>query len=138
MSKFCSNCGAELNERDNFCPHCGKEIIVEKNSFKNSYVRQSFWKIIFTTKGRLNRLPYFKYSFGIALFMGILSIIIFVPIGLMSPRAHGKYDILVVILFLLFALSCIIALIAQIMLAIRRLHDLNFSGWWYLAYFYSC
>ena len=31
----------------------------------------------------------------------------------------------------------IVALVAQIMLAIRRFHDLNFSGWWCLAYFFA-
>lgn len=134
MSKFCSYCGAALNERDNFCPNCGKEILATNTSFTSPPPATSLWKKIFTTKGRLNRWVYFKYSVGIALFLGILAIIIFVPIGLMSSRTHEKYQSLIGILGILLALLFIIAIIVQFMLAVRRLHDLNLSGLWYLAY----
>ena len=27
---YCENCGNELNENANFCPNCGKEVVVEE------------------------------------------------------------------------------------------------------------
>ena len=122
MSRFCSNCGAELNERDNFCPRCGKEIFTTNTSSTSLPPTTSLWKRIFTTKGRLNRLPYFTYSIVLAIFAFSL---IIGGISLMARPNSTLGTGFGIFLGFIF----IVALVAQIMLAVRRLHDLNFNGW---------
>ena len=89
-----------------------------------------FLKKIFTTQGRLNRLPYNMYSFA-------LLAISFVTIFLMS-MLQGVASTIEPISALVFALLAFIvgmaAFIGQVTLTIRRLHDLNLSGWYYLFY----
>ena len=89
-----------------------------------------FLKKIFTTQGRLNRLPYNMYSFA-------LLAISFVTIFLMS-MLQGVASTIEPISALVFALLAfvvgIMAFIGQVTLTIRRLHDLNLSGWYYLLY----
>ena len=130
MSRFCSNCGAELNEHDNFCSRCGKEVTVSKTLSETQPPELSLCKKVFTSKGRLNRLPYFKYSIALAL----LTILLWI-IGVALIFSLKEYKVLSIGLGFLLVIILVALCIAQIMLAIRRLHDLNFSGWWYLAYF---
>ena len=89
-----------------------------------------FLKKIFTTQGRLNRLPYNMYSFA-------LLAISFVTIFLMS-MLQGVASTIEPISALAFGLLAFIvgmaAFIGQVTLTIRRLHDLNLSGWYYLLY----
>lgn len=42
MSKFCSNCGKEINEKDNFCLYCGTPTNINYNqNTNNDNVQQS-------------------------------------------------------------------------------------------------
>lgn len=78
------------------------------------FLPQNHKSKIFTTEGRLNRWAYFVQSLkvcGIAIIGGILSgAIIGIPI-------------------------VIAAVVGGIMVGVRRLHDLNKSGWWILISF---
>lgn len=73
---------------------------------------------IFTTEGRLNRWRYLKYQVTLALIPALVgffvnstdSILLTVPAGILSIAAS----------------------VGGIMLAIRRLHDLDKSGWFLL------
>lgn len=131
MSKFCSNCGSNLNDHDNFCPTCGKKIPSSKTFSTNLPSAKSLWKKIFTTKGRLNRWPYSKYSIGLLLF---LVIIVALPLGIMMNETYKRYENIILLCGFLFIVACIFAFVAQSMLTIRRLHDLNLSGRWYLLW----
>ncbi len=81
---------------------------------------------IFTTKGRLNRLAYLKYVIGFSVASFILNFIVGIIAALLTGSAEST---------LMYILSVIVTLplsVGAIMAAIRRLHDLNRSGWFML------
>ncbi len=99
-----------------------EEEPVEIVSPRRSYSQQNFTNLnlppnhldkIFTTEGRLNRWKFFTNSLKIlALYLvGSICTGIFAPVG---------------------AIMLIATFIGNIMLMVRRLHDLDKSGWWNL------
>ena len=88
-------------------------------------------KEIFTTKGRMNRLPYLKYTI---FFMVVMFLISFVA-GILTFVLTGDMElegILYYVLVFIFNLPCTIG---AFMTSIRRLHDLNRSGYFILLGF---
>jgi uncharacterized membrane protein YhaH (DUF805 family) len=88
-------------------------------------------KELFTWKGRLGRLRFFLYGLASVLIM----VLGFVPIALEEkyprvPDADPSTGA-----FLLIATGFGAAIWIGNVTAIRRLHDLNLSGWWLLAGF---
>lgn len=83
-----------------------------------------FKELFFTSKGRLNRKSYIYRSF-------FLSVVLFVVQGILSFAAEtfGALDLLFSIVA--FVLG-IFQLAANIMMGVRRLHDLDKCGWWML------
>ena len=79
---------------------------------------------IFTTDGRINRLRYIKYTFAIAISLAAISFILTLALG--ENSTFGK--IAEFIIYIPFA-------VGSIMLQIRRLHDLDKSGWLVLLQF---
>lgn len=81
-----------------------------------------FKELFFTSEGRLNRKSYIYRSF-------FLSIVLFVVQGILSFAADtfGALDLLFSIIA--FVLG-IFQLAANIMMGVRRLHDLDKCGWW--------
>lgn len=78
---------------------------------------------IFTTQGRLNRLPYLKYFLGLLLVSILLNSVLAFIFTILTGSAEGT---------LFKILSVVVALpvsVLSVMCAIRRLHDLNRSGW---------
>lgn len=121
---FCSNCGAKLDAGEKFCPSCGQDISAATNCDTIPYQKDSgLWENLFKTNGRLNRLRYFKRSIGI-LFLYVLSLIATVAIFVdpSSGEVAATGVILIIGLSILFP-------IGSICLTIRRLHDLNLTGW---------
>ena len=97
------------------------EETAQRNNFRrtqsqgaHAVLPQNHKSKIFTTEGRLNRLAYFLQSlkvFGLAIVGGLLAkLFVGVPI-------------------------LIAAMVGGWMIGIRRLHDLNKSGWWLLVGF---
>jgi len=81
---------------------------------------------IFTTKGRLNRLAYLKYMIGFSVVSFLINFIVaFVFVALTGNQESTVLNILSVIVTLPMT-------IGSIMAGIRRLHDLNRSGWFML------
>lgn len=83
-----------------------------------------FKELFFTSEGRLNRKSYIYRSF-------FLSIVLFVVQGILSfvAETFGALDLLFSIIA--FVLG-IFQLAANIMMGVRRLHDLDKCGWWML------
>ena len=135
MNNFCSNCGEKLDPSKNFCPNCGEKISsVYETEFQNKSDDEkdkNFLKKIFTSKGRLNRLKYFKYSIFLTIIFLIPILIILFYIGHFKPS-----ESIIIPLFLLVCVLGIFVLVGRIMLCARRLHDLNFSGWWQLLIYF--
>lgn len=107
----CSECGIEMSANALKCPHCGK---IEYDILQITYND-------ITTKccrfsGRATRMEYFTVS--------LFSIFIIIPILI---------PILGLLSFGLGALVGYIALLIHLLgLQVRRLHDVNRSGWWVL------
>ncbi len=84
----------------------------------------------FSASGRLRRMAYFLYSLGIGLVYVVISLSLggFIP----EPESQaqvGGMQIMAVLLVLVFV---IILTYASFVLMIKRLHDLDKSGWWSL------
>ena len=84
---------------------------------------------IFTTEGRLNRLRYLKYMVILALTLGTAKFITSCMATFLTGDPNGT---LVMMLTLMWAL---IAGAGNVMLIIRRLHDLGQSGYFIILTF---
>lgn len=143
MAKFqfkCPQCGKTLDADDSVCgqavacpyPNCGKTIVIPSmGTYINAgeMVTQqsgtSFWGWIrkgFTFKGRVRRK-----GFWIILGVNVLCLLLF-NFLIHVAQSRLMLNLLAISLGIPFGLLCI----ARICVAIRRLHDLNRSGWWIL------
>ena len=151
--KFCPNCGTKLEANEKFCPSCGQNLQDETSTVNldksspsvASNYDESFnpnaaqidttpfqpdsglWENFFKTNGRLNRWRFFKRSFAIfILYMVFITadfIIFLDPTSEFGMGATG---------WIVFIVLTILLPIVSICLTIRRLHDLNLTGWFCL------
>ena len=133
----CSTCGKPINEGDAFCRNCGaplpKDQTVGATNFVENEIpeavansipkREETWQEKYlTADGRLNRKPYILRG----LLLNVVGFIVAFLIGLLGgPTGTDGVSIAVQLIFG----------IPGVMLAIRRLHDLGRSGWWWLLVF---
>ena len=87
------------------------------------------YKEIFTTEGRINRLRYLKYMIILALSLGLAKFVTSCMATFLTGDPNGT---LVMMLTLMWAL---IAGAGNIMLIIRRLHDLDKNGYFLVLTF---
>lgn len=73
---------------------------------------------LFSFQGRLNRAKYWGYSIG-------LSLVTVLIIGIFSTFGDTAFMLSMLIFLPVF--------IAGTSIVVRRLHDLNKSGWWYFG-----
>ena len=96
----------------------------------NTAVRRKFFMTIlseiYTTQGRLNRLAYLKYMIILALVAGLSTFVMSSMATFLTGDPNGA---LVKMITLIWAVA---AGAGNFMLMIRRLHDLNKSGWFAL------
>ena len=109
----CPECGKEMSANALKCPHCGKiEFDILDITYKN--ITENFCSF----SGRVTRMEYF--GFGLILLFVILPIIIpFLAVFTCGLGAIVGY----IAIFIHF-----------IGLTVRRLHDVNRSGWWVLLF----
>jgi len=86
-------------------------------------------KEIFTTEGRLNRLRYLKYMVTLALIAGVSTFVVSSMATFFTGDPTGT------LVNAITGLWAIAAGVGNIMLMIRRLHDLNKSGYFVLLAF---
>lgn len=87
---------------------------------------ENIFNEIFTTEGRLNRYPYFKYM----IILWLASFLFGFVFGFLGTFLTGDPDsMLTVIPTGVFSLCTSVGII---MIGIRRLHDLDKSGWFML------
>lgn len=150
---FCVKCGSPVPEGAAFCPECGARIYPgsgaawqqsmrnrAKSSPRNySLTSLSQW---FTIKGRIARQEFWLRALVVLCGSFIAGIAISIAFVLAMICFAGSADGSKVLFFLgilcgigvLASLVFIIALwICWITTCVRRLHDLNLSGWWYIA-----
>lgn len=94
-----------------------------------------FWRKYAVFSGRASRSEYWWWyliSFGVAIVLQILASLL---LGgkLFTAAGDPTFDLSMFILPLVPALVwALVALVPQLALTVRRLHDTNRSGWWYL------
>lgn len=88
---------------------------------------KTFQEMFLTSEGRLNRWRYFCRG----MMLGAPALLLYLMS--MGSAYHGS-NAGFSGAFGLFLLYCLICFVPNVMLAVRRLHDLNLSGWYYLAF----
>jgi len=78
---------------------------------------------LFALEGRLGRLAYFGYSLLLGLVLAVLAFLLLLPVH--NPQNNVNALIAV------FAVVGVIGTWCSISLGVKRLHDLNLSGWHY-------
>ena len=125
MAKFCTACGSYLEEEPGTCPSCGaimaaapQEIAVMPE-VEHYVPDKGIVQMFFRHDNRLNRQRYHQRGIALVVTLQIIFFLLFFvcpEIGIRPP-------------FYLMAFFFIPAVVANGMLAIRRLHDLDRSGW---------
>ena len=88
---------------------------------------KKLFKMYFSSKGRMKRLPYLitslsiTFVFIVLLFLGGFAFV-------SQAASPGKGMIVMAVAFL-------VCMISWVILTIKRLHDLNHSGWWVILSF---
>ncbi len=126
---FCPNCGKKLPENiSKFCPYCGSMVDVPNDShqqIKACTATSSDREVVdmfFRWTGRINRQPYNILCFTLY----ILNMICY---GIGSDEFDSFDNIDIAIGFVFLAIIIVVS-VAILSLTVRRLHDLNLSGWW--------
>ena len=98
------------------------QLFHDKNADKQAILQEMF----FTFKGRLNRQSYIFRGLFLSLTLGFIETVLTLCV---DENVMGAFDILM----LLIAFACsILSFWAGLALNVRRLHDLDKSGWWLL------
>jgi uncharacterized membrane protein YhaH (DUF805 family) len=148
----CSNCNNPISSEDRFCKNCGYQLkpenafVSERQSFPQEFYnlkipngfinRMLYWyKMVFMKyavfKGRASRAEFwYALFFYFLIFLGLVLLGNFILVFIFNSE---ESKLLFVILPLV--IWAFINLIPFIALTIRRLHDINLSGWWILLGF---
>jgi uncharacterized membrane protein YhaH (DUF805 family) len=120
---FCGGCGAQISEGVTVCPICGAaQGGAEGRRTFASAIRICFEKYA-TFRGRAPRAEFWYWT----LFVVIVELVVLFAAGTVDAM-NGivvARPIAEVLLFLVFFLP-------GLAVAVRRLHDRDRSGWWYL------
>ena len=79
---------------------------------------------LFSLEGRMNRAPYIKFLLAVLFLTFVLDIVLGAILALISPA----------LTFLLVFILLVVAAVLGLTACVRRLHDLNRSGFWYLLF----
>lgn len=140
---YCIKCGNEINPNSKFCRHCGEKNrftetpqknISEENdqteAIETKYKRTNYYTMAFKKfgvfEGRSSRKEYWMFCLWniiIVIILGILEIIF----GIDSESDEG----------ILVSIYQLIILIPSLSLAVRRMHDVNKSGWFIFVPIYN-
>ncbi len=77
---------------------------------------------IFVTEGRLNRLKYFKYTLLVSLIFGVLDVVLV----WLTSKIIGSTDSF--LLLIMHFMTMLPMMFGNMMVSVRRCHDLNLSG----------
>jgi uncharacterized membrane protein YhaH (DUF805 family) len=125
---YCENCGKNISKESQFCRFCGKEAKGSEAEIKKSDIsKNSYLNRLFRT-GRLNRR-----NFIIGMLLTFTLWIIFLMILGYVMRYIGIYNDQSAN-WVLYG-TYIVVIFYWLSIEIRRLHDLGYSGWYFLANF---
>ena len=98
---------------------------------------ENLWQMFFSWQGRLNRKPFIWRSvvvFGLLFLLEMLTMLV-LGINLDEDSEDIVLDNMQTLMLVIFVLAVLVAVIATYMLTIRRLHDLDKTGWLVLLNF---
>lgn len=143
MSRFCEYCGSQLNDNEQFCPNCGNKVAGNfGNTGNNSqYNNGNFNGNANNTE--VNTNPFIKYYVDVftkkyLLFDGRASrkeYWMFILFDILVGLGVSIVDSIIGIDGVLAGLYTLAIIIPSLAIAIRRLHDIGKSGFWYLISF---
>lgn len=81
-------------------------------------------------QGRAARSEYWFFALFVFIIAGILSALMFATVDFNTGQISGLGYVVIAVL----AIFYLAILIPSIAVAVRRLHDRNMSGWWYLGF----
>lgn len=81
-------------------------------------------------QGRAARSEYWFFALFVFIVAGILSALMFATVDFNTGQISGLGYVVIAVL----AIFYLAILIPSIAVAVRRLHDRNMSGWWYLGF----
>jgi len=119
LKNVCDNCNKEIDLNALFCNFCGNKIGSKSRLTDNKSIKKGIFK------GRITRRFFF--------FGGFLNLTIMALISVDIDFLYSSIELQSIITFfwLLFFILAIIAL----SLVVRRLHDINKSGWYFVLLF---
>jgi uncharacterized membrane protein YhaH (DUF805 family) len=144
---FCPNCGTEIKEGSKFCSSCGaslehfegaadeKRRYIDEEGLQfsgrgSSRIIEEFIELVKSTtkwSGRFDRRQYVIVFVGINLMGMVIGFLMGVASEVVEP--DGFMDLLLA-MFLLAWL--VVAVIVSVGAGVRRFHDLDLSGWYFL------
>lgn len=123
---YCRNCAATIDESAAFCPKCGT---AQPDGRAGASVRRTFGSSIGICLrnyvGFAGRAPRAEYWY-FALFTIICQVVADI-VGVASGASYGASG--------LGALVGLALFLPTLAVSVRRLHDVDRSGWWYLIVF---
>lgn len=161
MSKFCTHCGNELKPGAKFCTSCGQKVNeFQENSsgsgqaaaiypgeskkqskflhlgdglnqlFNNGNTdKQAILKeLFFAFNGRLNRKAYWYRAIVLSLVLLIFAIILETALEISDTNVLGYPFVMVAFV------GTLCSYVGLWCLCVRRMHDLDKSGWWLLLF----
>lgn len=137
MGKFCSNCGAQVSENENFCHSCGVELkkeLKESNDItsmqynsqpsatsREDYFSEAYLKETFLSRdGRLGRFSYFKR-------MIVLEIVRIMLLVIVEWLLLKEWETMNTPCAIVESLISLFALYPDYCLTVRRIKDINKS-----------
>jgi|GEM_PF-3949359 len=125
----CDKCGQEIFELDTECLDCGNSVeeiskTIRRETFSEKKEDNEKPQInneddFFSFEGRIRRKTYFSRMITLSIIPALISIFA-------STTSHHKIDL---IFWVGISIGCGILVVIQ---AVKRLHDLNMSGWYIL------
>ncbi|WP_175777685.1 DUF805 domain-containing protein [Burkholderia anthina] len=80
---------------------------------------------LFSFEGRIGRLPWWIYALAYAALSALFDA---------KPRGSSAEDLPLLVLLVLFAIA-VVSIWSSIAVGVKRLHDIDKSGWWMLLIF---
>lgn len=129
MPKYCSNCGAELNEGAVVCVQCGHAI--PRTFVKDTRGMVDLYRLAIVRyanfSGRASVREYWMFTLFNIVFAFAW---VFTGIFLVNIAGSDNYPLFFFLVFISF-LYGLFLVIPSIAISVRRLHDQNKSGAWY-------
>lgn len=143
---FCPQCGAAAPENAKFCIRCGLSLdaapgsggphdrdVLELGAAAPARVGfigavKLFFHNYATFSGRANRAEYW----WVQLFVVLLTLAALAAGALIGAAVSDEQDTMTGVALILAGLTFLPLILPAIALVVRRLHDSNLSGWWYL------